>query len=100
VTVAALGWRGGDRLTLTADAWVMIARRDPGSMVTVPTSPYIVIRPRCPPAAGCGPVIMCCWPPCLVAVNVAPDLPVLCCCGGREGRWVEIDHLSPCPARK
>ena len=36
VTIAALGWRGGDRLTLTADAGVMIARRDPGGMVTVP----------------------------------------------------------------
>ena len=35
-TIAALGWRGGDRLTLTADASVMIARRDPGGMVTVP----------------------------------------------------------------
>jgi hypothetical protein len=30
VTIAALGWRGGDRLTVTADAGVMIARRDPG----------------------------------------------------------------------
>jgi hypothetical protein len=27
-TIAALGWRGGDRLTLTTDAGVMIARRD------------------------------------------------------------------------
>lgn len=26
----ALGWRGGDRLTLTADAGVVTARRDPG----------------------------------------------------------------------
>jgi hypothetical protein len=32
----ALGWRGGDRLTLTADAGVVTARRDPGGMVTVP----------------------------------------------------------------
>ena len=32
VTVAALGWRGGDRLTLTAEAGVMVARRDPGGM--------------------------------------------------------------------
>ena len=32
VTIAALGWRGGDRLTLTAEAGVMIARRDPGGM--------------------------------------------------------------------
>jgi hypothetical protein len=29
VTIAALGWHGGDRLTLTADAGVMIALRDP-----------------------------------------------------------------------
>jgi AbrB family looped-hinge helix DNA binding protein len=43
VTIAALGWRGGDRLTLTADAGVMVARRDPGGMVTVPARPYIVI---------------------------------------------------------
>jgi hypothetical protein len=43
VTIAALGWRGGDRLTLTAEAGVMIARRDPGGMVTVPARPYIVI---------------------------------------------------------
>ena len=27
VTIAALGWRGGDRLTVTAQAGVMIARR-------------------------------------------------------------------------
>ena len=53
-TITALGWRGGDLLTATADAGVMIARRDPGGMVTVPTRPYIVI-----PAAQrgrCGPV--------------------------------------------
>jgi hypothetical protein len=36
VTIAALGWRDGDRLTLTAEAAVMIARRDPGGLVTVP----------------------------------------------------------------
>ena len=39
VTIAALGWRGGDRLTVTAEAGVMIARRDPGGMVTVPARP-------------------------------------------------------------
>jgi hypothetical protein len=27
---SALGWHGGDRLTLTADAGVVTARRDPG----------------------------------------------------------------------
>ena len=56
VTIAALGWRGGDRLTLTAEAGVMIARRDPGGMVTVPARPYIVIpaalRRRCGLRAG------------------------------------------------
>jgi AbrB family looped-hinge helix DNA binding protein len=56
VTIAALGWRGGDRLTLTADAWVMIAHRDLGGMVTVSTRPYIVIpaalRARCGLRAG------------------------------------------------
>ncbi len=55
-TIAALGWRGGDRLTLTADAGVMIAHRDPGGMVTVPARPYIVIpaalRRRCGLRAG------------------------------------------------
>ena len=56
VTIAALGWRGGDRLTVTAEAGVMIARRDPGGMVTVPARPYIVIpaalRRRCGLRAG------------------------------------------------
>ena len=55
-TIAALGWRGGDRLTLTGEAGVMIARRDPGGMVTVPTRPYVVIpaalRSRCGLRAG------------------------------------------------
>jgi hypothetical protein len=56
VTIAALGWRGGDRLTLTAEAGVMVARRDPGGMVTVPSRPYVVIpaalRRRCGLRAG------------------------------------------------
>jgi len=55
-TIAALGWRGGDRLTLTGEAGVMVARRDPGGMVTVPGRPYIVIpaalRGRCGLRAG------------------------------------------------
>ena len=50
-TIAALGWRGGDRLTVTAEAGVMIARRDPGGMITVPGRAYIAIpaalRRRC-----------------------------------------------------
>ena len=56
VTIAALGWRGGDRLTVTAEGGVMIARRDPGGMVTVPARPYVVIpaalRSRCGLRAG------------------------------------------------
>src|SRR5260370_7757429 len=49
VTIAALGWRGGDRLTVTADAGGMIARRDPGGMVTVPARPSVLIPPPLPP---------------------------------------------------
>ena len=52
----ALGWRGGDRLTLTAEAGVIVARRDPGGMVIVPARPYVVIpaglRRRCGLRAG------------------------------------------------
>jgi hypothetical protein len=40
---AALGWRGGDRLTLTAEAGVVVVCRDPAGMVTLPASQYIVI---------------------------------------------------------
>jgi hypothetical protein len=56
VTIAALGWRGGDRLTVTAEGEVMVARRDPGGLVTVPARPYVVIpaalRRRCGLRAG------------------------------------------------
>jgi bifunctional DNA-binding transcriptional regulator/antitoxin component of YhaV-PrlF toxin-antitoxin module len=48
---SALGWQPGDRLTLTAAAGIVIARRDPDGMVTLPAKPYIVIpaalRRRC-----------------------------------------------------
>ena len=58
-TIAALGWRGGDRLTVTAEGGVMVARRDPGGMVTVPARPYVVIpaalRSRCGLRAGHRP---------------------------------------------
>ena len=47
----ALGWNGGDRLTLTADSGVVTARRDPGGMITLPNRAYIAIpaalRRRC-----------------------------------------------------
>ena len=46
-----LGWRQGDRLTITAAAGVVTARRDPGGMVTMASKPYLVIpaalRRRC-----------------------------------------------------
>ena len=47
----ALGWRAGDRLTLTAAAGVVLAHRDPGGPVTIPAKPYVAIpaalRHRC-----------------------------------------------------
>ena len=49
--ITALGWRGGDRLTLTAEAGVVTARLDPGGMITLPGRAYISIpaalRHRC-----------------------------------------------------
>jgi bifunctional DNA-binding transcriptional regulator/antitoxin component of YhaV-PrlF toxin-antitoxin module len=52
----ALGWREGDRLTLTAEPGVMVARRDPGGMVTVPARACLaipaVLRRRCGLRAG------------------------------------------------
>ncbi len=49
--IGALGWRCGDRLTLTAEAGVVTARRDPADMVAITAKPYIVIpaalRRRC-----------------------------------------------------
>ena len=52
----ALGWREGDRLTLTAEPGVVIARRDPRGMVTVPARACVaipaVLRRRCGLRAG------------------------------------------------
>ncbi len=49
--ISALGWQGGDLLTLTADAGLVTARRDPGGMVTLPLRAYIAVpaslRRRC-----------------------------------------------------
>jgi hypothetical protein len=49
--ISALGWRCGDRLTLTAEAGVVAARRDPAGMAAMTAKPYIVIpaalRHRC-----------------------------------------------------
>ena len=52
----ALGWRDGDRLTLTASPGIVTARRDPGGMVTVPIRACVaipaVLRRRCGLRAG------------------------------------------------
>ena len=52
----ALGWREGDRLTLTASPGVMTARRDPRGMITVPARACLaipaVLRRRCGLRAG------------------------------------------------
>jgi len=49
--ISALGWSAGDRLTLTADAGVVTARRDLAGMTAMPAKPYIAIpaalRRRC-----------------------------------------------------
>jgi hypothetical protein len=48
---SVLGWQPGDRLTFTASAGVVTARRDTDGMVTMPAKPYLVIpaalRRRC-----------------------------------------------------
>jgi hypothetical protein len=47
----ALGWRSGDRLTLTAEAGVVVIRRDPAGLVTLPPRSCVPIpaalRHRC-----------------------------------------------------
>ncbi len=54
--VAAMGWASGDRLTLTADGGVVLARRDPGGMMVQPARPCLVIpaplRRRCGMSPG------------------------------------------------
>ena len=51
-----LGWREGDRLTLTAEPGVVTARRDPAGMITVPARGCLaipaVLRRRCGLRAG------------------------------------------------
>jgi hypothetical protein len=57
----ALGWRGGDRLTLTASAGVVIIRRDPAGLVTLPPRSCVPIpaalRRRCGLLSG-DPVLL------------------------------------------
>jgi AbrB family looped-hinge helix DNA binding protein len=65
--ITALGWAGGDRLTFTADAGVVTARRDPGGMVTLSASGYLTIpaalRRRCGLKAG-DQVLLAALPDC------------------------------------
>ena len=53
---SALGWNAGDRLMLTIEAGMILARRDPRGMVTLPARPFLVIpaalRRRCGLRAG------------------------------------------------
>ncbi len=52
----ALGWQAGQRLTMTSASGTVVARRDPGGMVTVAARGYIAIpaalRRRCGMRAG------------------------------------------------
>ena len=62
---AALSWCGGDRLTLTAESGLVVARRDPGGLVTLQARLYLVIpaalRHRCGLRAG-DQVLLAAWP--------------------------------------
>jgi len=57
----ALGWRGGDRLTLTASAGVVTTRRDPDGLAILPPRHCIAIPRPCGIAAGCSPETWSCW---------------------------------------
>jgi hypothetical protein len=49
--IGTLGWKLGDRLTLTGAEGVVVARPDPTGLVVMPAKPYVVIpsvlRRRC-----------------------------------------------------
>ena len=49
--IGRLGWKLGDRLTLTGAEGVVVVRRDPAGLVVMPVKPYVVIpavlRRRC-----------------------------------------------------
>jgi hypothetical protein len=60
--ITALGWADGDRLTLTAHAGVVTARRDPGGMAAMPASGYITIPAALRRRCGLEAATRCCWP--------------------------------------
>ena len=59
----ALGWRGGDRLTLTASTGVVTARRDPDGQAILPPRHCIIIPATLRTAAACSPETPSCWQP-------------------------------------
>jgi len=59
----ALGWCGGDRLTLTACAGVVTARRDPDGLAILPPRHYIVIPATLRHRCGLLPGDPSCWQP-------------------------------------
>ena len=77
---SVLGWQPGDRLTFTASAGVVTARRDTDGMVTMPAKPYIVIpaalRRRCGLRPG-DRVLLAVFPACTVLEVAAAVLAVI-----------------------
>jgi hypothetical protein len=76
---SALGWRGGDRLTLTAEAGVVVIRRDPSGPLTLPPRSCVPIpaalRHRCGLLPG-DPVLLTAAPAEDGAVRQGRHLPV------------------------
>ena len=62
VITGVLNWRPGDRLTLTACAGVVVARRDPPAWLPCRPGAVSRSRPRCGTAAGCIPKTECSGP--------------------------------------
>jgi hypothetical protein len=77
--ISALGWRGGDRLTLTADADVVTARRAPGGLVTLPARAYVAVpaalRRRCGLKPGDRVLL---WPRSPATTCSLPTRPLWC----------------------
>ncbi len=61
--ITVLGWAGGDRLTLTADAGVVTMRLIPTAWSPCPPAATSPSRPRCAAAAAWSQATRCCWPP-------------------------------------
>ena len=98
----ALGWREGDRLTLTAEPGIVAARRDPCGMVTVPARACLaipaVLRRRCGLRAG-DPVLLAAVPgqDMLAAYSFAVVDQAIRAHGafparGRVGSWRDDNH--------